>query len=501
MNDKAIPSKEEVAALRAQRAVATLFEALVTAIADSEEGELIEVSIEGIADATVDAAIAKFAGSEWTVSRKKDEAKLQVTEAVEVVETPATTAVAAPAAQPAPAPVAAVVADDGGTNSAAVAVTEPTPEPVTPPVAESATKPIPVTRFRVCRVNAAYSPHASTTLGSMFEAVLSGQMMGGGGRRGAPAATPKKTLEAVSEGEASVVSHFPIHGLVSAADLAFRQHYPLMLTPDHIWLTVTQGLAAYIAQDPEKWRKHFVSHEGKETIKIIRNEFVLGSPTNDWAGCFGEFSDAIRGYIGDETHGLIISDFGTTGPVEKAVSQIVLMDSMQSYFEYSVATMCGIPEIILKGEVADWQKLAAKVRQLNERYPDLNSWLRHVIEIVDKLAKAAAGDADTRYFEDIYKQRSESGGEKINGWLLKLFPFCKDWRDDEKLMVNPLLERRDASIRHDRLISPVSKVPFIWEYLGTKLDYEFLGGIVAVEQDPETLALSPRCAWGVRPKA
>lgn len=491
MTDKTIPTQADVATLRAQRvaAVTALHNALVTAITDSDEGKPIEVSIEGVSDATVDAAIAGFADSEWTVSRKEGEAKLQVT-------------AKAPAAPPTEQQAASADAGSVAQNTVVAADAAADVEPVvaSESVAAVVDKPIPVTRFRVCRVNAAHSPHATTTLGNMFEAVLSGQSLGGG-RRGVSAAAPKKTLEALSDCDAAVVTHFPIHGLVSAADLAFRQHYPLMMTPDHIWLTVTQGLAAYIAQDPEKWRQHFVSHEGKEKIRIIRNEFVLGSPANDWAGCFGEFSDAIRGYIGDETHGLIISDFGTTGPVEKAVSQIVLMDSMQSYFEYSVATLCGIPEIILKGEVADWQKLAAKVRQLNERYPDLNSWLRHVIEIVDKLAQAAAGNADTRYFEDIYKQKSESGGEKINGWLLKLFPFCKDWRDDSKLMVNPLLERRDASIRHDRLISPVSKVPFIWEYLGTKLDYEFLGGVVAVEQDPATLALSPRCAWGVRPKA
>jgi len=480
--DKPIPSKEEVAALRAQRATAvqTLHDALVTAITESEEGKPIEVSIAGIADAAVDAAIARFAGSDWTVSRKQGEAKLQVSARAATAETPTP--------EREPEPVVAVNANSGEQHDAAAAVAAT--EPVAPILVD---KPIPVTKFRVCRVSAAHSPHATTSLSSMFEAVLSGQRVGKG--------SATKTLEAVSDPDAPVANHFPIHGLVAAADLAFRQHFPLLLTPDHIWLTVTQGLSAYIAQDPEKWRKHFVSHEGKELIRIIRNEFVKGSASNDWAGCFGEFSDAIRGYIGDETHGLIVSDFGTTGPVEKAVSQIVLMDSMQSYFEYRVGTLCGIPEIFLKGEVADWQKLAAKVRKLNERYSDLSPWLRHVIEIVDKLAAAAAGNADTRYFEDIYKQKSESGGEKINGWLLKLFPFCKDWRDNTKLMVNPLLERRDASIKHDRLLSPVSKVPFIWEYLGESFDYEFLGGMVAVEQDPATLAVSARCAWGVRPKA
>jgi hypothetical protein len=37
-----------------------------------------------------------------------------------------------------------------------------------------------------------------------------------------------------------------------------------------------------------------------------------------------------------------------------------------------------------------------------------------------------------------------------------------------------------------------------WEYSGTYFDMDFLGGLVGVAQDQETLALRPEIGWAVR---
>jgi hypothetical protein len=43
-----------------------------------------------------------------------------------------------------------------------------------------------------------------------------------------------------------------------------------------------------------------------------------------------------------------------------------------------------------------------------------------------------------------------------------------------------------------------SKVPFVWEDRGVGWGYEFLGGLLAVEQDPALLAVRPKVGWAVR---
>jgi hypothetical protein len=49
--------------------------------------------------------------------------------------------------------------------------------------------------------------------------------------------------------------------------------------------------------------------------------------------------------------------FSTTGRVEATVFQISLMEAMKNYFEYGVELACGIPEITLEGEEADYESI------------------------------------------------------------------------------------------------------------------------------------------------
>lgn len=78
---------------------------------------------------------------------------------------------------------------------------------------------------------------------------------------------------------------------------------------------------------------------------------------------FPEFADKIGSFIGQDKQHLIESDFSTTGPVEKVVSQIVLMDAMKSYFKYVMVCGCGIPYIELIGTM-EVSKNACELRTL-----------------------------------------------------------------------------------------------------------------------------------------
>ncbi len=75
------------------------------------------------------------------------------------------------------------------------------------------------------------------------------------------------------------------------------------------------------------------------------------------------------------------------------------------------------------------------------------------------------------------------------------------WRTDLK---NPLLgqslvgEQRSPGITSNHLPSSASQVPFVWNYLGTEYDYQFLAGVLTIEQDKTTRAVRPRIGWAVR---
>nr|AYM52230.1 hypothetical protein [Sorangium cellulosum] len=295
------------------------------------------------------------------------------------------------------------------------------------------------------------------------------------------------------------------HGLLKTVHRAYADHYPLVLTPDAIWLCIAQGFAIHVKENAERLRGKFVRHEGQERLVVVRDHFVKGSPDNDWPGVFGEFSAQIAAHIGRQRD-LVVCDFSTTGPVERAASEIVLMDALQHYFTYELWTMCGIPEITLEGAVDDWISIRRRVRALGEY--ELSWWTRALEPVLDQFVAAARGHADVRFWEVMFKQIGGSGGPYVNGWINVLFPYLRVDGSDA-------FTRNDAAVRWERggsdpddwsshgahrflIPSGISTAPLLWHYLGSKLDMELLAGFVGTAQDKDGLALRPAIGWAVR---
>lgn len=310
-------------------------------------------------------------------------------------------------------------------------------------------------------------------------------------------------VEACDGYTADVVRQPGFHTLLAAADLAYRLHFPLVLSPDAVWLTIAQGLAAHVNNNAEALRSRFVSHDGKAAIKVRRHDFVRGSAENPWAEVFPAFCEKLREYVGEETHRLIVCDFSTTGPTEKAASEIVLMDSMQSYFSLDFQTLCGVPAVTLEGSVEDWEKVHGRVGRLG-RY-GLEWWTDQVREITAEFVHAARGEPNATFWRNLYKESGGSGGPYLSGWLPRLLPYLKTPgggaaarnRLLEKPLDQPVGPHR--GLTYAELPASTSLVPFVWEYRGTNFDYQFVAGVLTVTQDADTRAVRPRIGWAVRP--
>jgi len=307
-------------------------------------------------------------------------------------------------------------------------------------------------------------------------------------------------VEALALPNTKVLSGLGWHAVVQAVHMAFARHLPLKLKPDNLFIMINQGFASHINQNAEKYREKFVKHEGKATIAIYRPDFEVGNPNNDWPSCFGDFSTQIREHIGDANHKRFIADFSTTGPVARTVSEVVLMDVVQSYFEYVVFTDCGIPSITLEGTTADWQKLRDHAAGLKE-YGDLDWWIDEILPILDQFVAASAGKVDTAFWNSMYKYFGMSGTSMIDGWFAKLLPYTKE-RWGSNLVRNRLLEpalegadeHRMSGIDASELPSALSTVPFTFDME----PYQFIAGHTAVVQDADG-SVRPALGWAVRP--
>jgi len=306
-----------------------------------------------------------------------------------------------------------------------------------------------------------------------------------------------RQIESCCDYTADCIQDVTFHPLLAAAHFAFSQHRPLVLSPDMIWVAVVQGLARHVRNHADRLRDRFVAHQGKLDICVERTDLHRGSPENAWDGVIHDLSLAIKKHLG-QRYDELISDFSTTGPVERTACEVALLDTFQPYFEYRVYCICGIPEITLEGTTDDWRRLRDKVEGLAPY--DLDWWLPHVRQVCDQFVRASQGDIDGKHWRNIYKREDAYGWDVVNGWLVKLVPYLKNCQTGNFTVRNPLLDDPDSQVSTNMLPSGISQVPFRCRWPGQTEDapMEFLGGFIGVTQDGPTLALRPKLGWAVR---
>jgi hypothetical protein len=304
-------------------------------------------------------------------------------------------------------------------------------------------------------------------------------------------------IESCSDYHGRVIQKVYYQPLLAAVHTAFSQHRPLVFTPDSVWITITQGVAHHMAIHGEQLRTRFVAHQGKLDLVFKCHDWVEGSPENPWPEAFASWAGQIRDHVGAQVHDSLVADFGTTGPVERAVSQIGMMDVFERYFHYVLYCICGIPSVTLEGTPADWQHLADKAAGL--RAFDMDWWLDHLLPICEQFVRASRGDVDLAHWQGICKLRHAYGGDVINGWVAKLFPYLRARANGPCTRRNPIFETGEG---FQTLVAPPgqSRVPFTWRnaMTGRERPMEAIGGLIGVTQDPETLALRPKVGWAVR---
>ncbi len=329
-----------------------------------------------------------------------------------------------------------------------------------------------------------------------------------------PEAPPSRPVEACTRYHGRLLADVSYHPVVAAVHLAFMNLRPLSLSPDTIWLMFIQGVANHINVHAEELRPKIVSHQTKIKIEVRRDDFVKGSPENAWSEVFHEYSAQIRDHVGPNFD-LFVPAFSTSGPAERAASEVVLLDAMQSYFECVLQTLCGIPTITLLGTQEDWQALAERVQGFEDF--GLGPWLEVLAPILSQFVRASQGDVDRAFWRSLYKLNSQSGGPVITGWITAFFPYLRARRTGRASVPSQVLTKQGKP-ELDKMLYPretrrpewatgptieylpggLSKAPFRWNYLEQSFDMQFLGGFVGVAQDQETLALRPEIGWVVR---
>lgn len=215
---------------------------------------------------------------------------------------------------------------------------------------------------------------------------------------------------------------------------AFADHRPVCISPDVIWMLISQAFSQEVNADPERFRDKFVDFEGKIDL-VVQSEYPLYHPDFDWTATIDGFAGKIDANTKNDVAKLLTANFSTTGTVERMASEIVLMEATKAFFEFIIMYVgCGIPSITLTGTVQDWQTVLDKTGRLEEL--GAGKWAKDIIPILEQFVEAVKGNPDRAFWQDIVMKNTPSslrGGAcsleaptELDGWFLKLMPFDKD---------------------------------------------------------------------------
>lgn len=318
-----------------------------------------------------------------------------------------------------------------------------------------------------------------------------------------PAATPLRCIpvktklgrlsgEMVIHGsiDGDVINGHSVHSLLETIHSSYVDHRPLILTPDHIWLTLCQGLAHHIQAQPEMVRERVVLHEGRRGVAAF-----FSSADVDWVQVLEELGAEIATEA-PELHSLVMQNFSTTGEAERMAYLGVLLEMAGSYFGYNINPICGIPSITLRGEASDWDMLIAAASAL--RRFGLGFWIDRIELVLRHFAMAARGDVDVAHWQRIYQQNQRCSVTFVSGWIGLLFPYIKNGRNHRCDVRNPLLSDQPPSegVSHPLFPVGVSKV-HLCERSGMAPARGFVSGFIGTTQHIDSFSLEPRIGWGV----
>ena len=293
------------------------------------------------------------------------------------------------------------------------------------------------------------------------------------------------------------VVNFGTHSFFQGMYFAYADHRPFVISPDMIWLLISQGFARHVEANAEALRNRIVDFEGKISLAVDANKVRLDSPAKEWEKIFPAFEEQIAKNTKNNIAELLTSAFSTTTPAQRIASTITLMEAVEPYFEYvTFRIVCGIPDITLMGTPEDWQQILDKTKQLDAY--GLKWWTKELEPILKEILRSAQGKVDKNFWRNMFKYHDSEkygAGKVIDGWIVAFYPYNKSGkRNNLKELVGK-----------DNLPEEVVKVDL--KYVEVSKDgstketpLELWAGFLGLAENRSNFTLTPIIGWIVRTK-
>ena len=290
--------------------------------------------------------------------------------------------------------------------------------------------------------------------------------------------------------------------LIQGLIYAYKNHYPITVTPDMIWILILQGFSRFMEKYENLVRERFVNFTGKKDLKVERLDYSPQSATKEvWDGIMKEFVEKIGKNVGQETIDNLECNFSTTTQVAQVTSQVSIMSAMKQYFTYKVLMAgCGISSITLEGSLQDWEKIKSKLEFLSTKA--LKWWTKHLIPIIDNIiatkkyynSKGKLSKELIEFWKGMIRLKGKGDmydPHMVNGWIVKFIPNLSN----EKPEVYEEIYETNVP---DQIISCPMELTWL-SLTGKKIDYScsLFSGFYGMVQDKETFNVRPVIGYAI----
>ncbi|CAF1263064.1 unnamed protein product, partial [Didymodactylos carnosus] len=124
---------------------------------------------------------------------------------------------------------------------------------------------------------------------------------------------------------------------------AYCEHYRLELSVEDFWVAIAHGVSIHLNENAEKFRSLFVSHEGQKELTLAVDSLRIPDserpstgnknvPGIDWPQAVNQMGELIKKDMKTDFAQLVTIPFSQTSPIEQAVFDCTLMDSVKAYY-------------------------------------------------------------------------------------------------------------------------------------------------------------------------
>ncbi|KAH6684720.1 hypothetical protein B0J14DRAFT_442695, partial [Halenospora varia] len=224
------------------------------------------------------------------------------------------------------------------------------------------------------------------------------------------------------------------NGFLDTVLRAYDSHHHLRIRPEDIWFTILVQLNCYINAHAEEMRDFFVSHKEKKRLSIYR-EAIVGK---DGEPDFGKFAFMMTSLLDQNIKdkslkNWVLPNFTTTTKADQAVASVIMMSTLQAYFDYYNPITCGIPSVTLLGEQEDWEKLEARIEKLSTFGKQPAEWQTLLKPVLSRFVKTF-DDPESEELRDFWQKICHKevygcdGEVTTSGWINAFFYWNEEGR-------------------------------------------------------------------------